>query len=44
MLISVSLVKIELTIQCGETELKITEQGVSFDGQDGNDSRRDGTA
>jgi uncharacterized protein YndB with AHSA1/START domain len=42
-LISVSLATIELTPQGAKTALRITEQGVYFDGQDGNEARREGT-
>jgi len=41
---SVSLATIELTPQDGKTALRITEQAVFVDGQDGNESRRQGTA
>jgi uncharacterized protein YndB with AHSA1/START domain len=41
--ISVSLATIELTPQGAKTALRMTEQGVFFDGQDGNESRREGT-
>ena len=41
---SVSLATIELTPQGGKTALRITEQAVFVDGQDGNESRRQGTA
>jgi uncharacterized protein YndB with AHSA1/START domain len=40
---SVSLATIELTPQGDKTALRITEQGVFIDGQDGNESRREGT-
>lgn len=42
-LISVSLATIEFTPQAGKTALRITEQGVFFDAQDGNERRREGT-
>jgi uncharacterized protein YndB with AHSA1/START domain len=41
---SVSLATIELTPQGAKTSLRITEQAVFVDGEDGNDSRREGTA
>ena len=41
---SVSLATIELTPRGGKTALRITEQAVFVDGQDGNESRRQGTA
>jgi len=41
---SVSLATVELTPQGEKTVLRITEQGVFIDGQDGNESRRQGTA
>jgi uncharacterized protein YndB with AHSA1/START domain len=41
---SVSLATIELTPQGGKTALRFTEQAVFVDGQDGNESRRQGTA
>ena len=41
---SVSLATIELTAQGNKTALRFTEQGVFIDGQDGNDSRREGSA
>ena len=41
---SVSLATIELTPQGGKTALRFTEQAVYVDGQDGNESRRQGTA
>lgn len=41
---SVSLATIELIPQGGKTALRITEQAVFIDGQDGNKSRRQGTA
>jgi hypothetical protein len=41
---SVSLATIELTPPDGKTALRITEQAVFVDGQDGNESRRQGTA
>jgi uncharacterized protein YndB with AHSA1/START domain len=41
---SVSLATIELTPQGARTALRFTEQAVFVDGQDGNDSRRHGTA
>jgi uncharacterized protein YndB with AHSA1/START domain len=40
---SVSLATIELTSQGAKTMLRMTEQGVFIDGQDGNESRREGT-
>ena len=40
---SVSLATIELTPQGDKTALRIIEQGVFIDGQDGNESRREGT-
>jgi uncharacterized protein YndB with AHSA1/START domain len=40
---SVSLATIELTPQGAKTLLRITEQAVFIDGQDGNESRREGT-
>jgi uncharacterized protein YndB with AHSA1/START domain len=40
---SVSLATIELTPQSAKTLLRITEQAVFIDGQDGNESRREGT-
>jgi uncharacterized protein YndB with AHSA1/START domain len=40
---SVSLATIELTPQGAKTVLRITEQAVFIDGQDGNESRREGT-
>ena len=40
---SVSLATIELTPQGAKTALRITEQAVFIDGQDGNESRREGT-
>jgi hypothetical protein len=42
-LISVSLATVAMIIRGSETELRITEQGVFFDGQDGNERRREGT-
>ena len=41
---SVSLATLEFTPVGNKTSLKITEQGVFIDGEDGNDSRREGTA
>lgn len=41
--LSVSLVTIELTPSGDRTALRITEQGVYINGQDGNESRREGT-
>jgi uncharacterized protein YndB with AHSA1/START domain len=41
---SVSLATLELTPQGAKTSLRITEQAVFADGEDGNDSRREGTA
>ena len=40
---SVSLATIELTPQGGKTALRFTEQAVFIDGEDGNESRRQGT-
>jgi uncharacterized protein YndB with AHSA1/START domain len=40
---SVSLATIELTPQGDKTALRFTEQAVYIDGQDGNESRRQGT-
>lgn len=41
--LSVSLATIELTPQGSKTLLRITEQGVFIDGEDGNAQRREGT-
>jgi hypothetical protein len=40
----VSLATIEMAPQGGKTALRFTEQAVFVDGQDGNESRRQGTA
>src|SRR5262245_16020637 len=41
---SVSLATLEFTLRDGKTALRITEQAVFIDGEDGNASRREGTA
>ena len=41
---SVSLATLEFAPQGSETALKFTEQAVFIDGEDGNESRREGTA
>jgi uncharacterized protein YndB with AHSA1/START domain len=41
--LSVSLATLEFTSRGGATTLRITEQGVFIDGNDGNESRREGT-
>ncbi len=41
--VSISLATLEFTPQGAGTSLRITEQGVFIDGQDGNEQRREGT-